>query len=256
MIKCEIIENCFYGVNLVSSEMDLNPTHLFDCFLIVERTTDDDYIIRQLTQLMLFGCSSFHFFGQDSFHWYMCSIRAHHMLYPKKVSKKPLLIVDWDSELDFILEIWEAVRLRGLVPSDVYLIYDDLAKYHKAVQTYRRMAHSKRDFFIQVGKYKEIDNGDELPSLLDNITNEEIHEKQKVLSYMKCIRPDAYAPASLTDCITGERMDIALYSCHDGIYHWRSDIIYYFEKYNLRLPDDFIQFAVERKNPRRHERLL
>ena len=75
--------------------------------------------------------------------------------------------------------LFMSVMISVMYICDVYLIYDDLAKYHKAVQTYRRMAHSKRDFFIHMGKYKEIDNGDHLPSLLDNITDEEIRNRTK-----------------------------------------------------------------------------
>lgn len=256
MNKREIIDSSLFGVELNSREIDLKPTRAFDCFLIVNRTTDDEYIIKQLIRLILLGCSSFHFFGQESFHWYKCSIKAHHMLNTKKDNKKPLLIVDWDSETDFIREICELVRCRSLISNDIYLIYDDIVQYKNIVLTYHRMTRLKGDLFIYVGNYKEIDNDNESPSVIDNISDEEIAEKKKVLSYMKSVRPDAYAPAALMDCITGEKMDIALYCCHDGIYHWRSDTIYCFEKYNLRLPDDFISFAVERKKARKHERVL
>ena len=81
MNKREIIDSSLFGVELNSREIDLKPTRAFDCFLIVNRTTDDEYIIKQLIRLILLGCSSFHFFGQESFHWYKCSIKAHHMLF-------------------------------------------------------------------------------------------------------------------------------------------------------------------------------
>ena len=119
MNKREIIDSSLFGVELNSREIDLKPTRAFDCFLIVNRTTDDEYIIKQLIRLIFLGCSSFHFFGQESFHWYKCSIKTHHMLNTKKDNKKPLLIVDWDSETDFIREICELVRCRSLISNDI-----------------------------------------------------------------------------------------------------------------------------------------
>jgi len=34
---------------------------------------------------------------------------------------------------------------------------------------------------------------------------------------------------------------------NDGKYTWRSDVIYYFEKYNLKLPDEFVKEVLKLK---------
>ena len=55
MNKQEIIDSSLFGVEINSREIDLKPTRAFDCFLIVNRTTDDEYIIKQLIRLIFLG---------------------------------------------------------------------------------------------------------------------------------------------------------------------------------------------------------
>ena len=48
------------------------------------------------------------------------------------------------------------------------------------------------------------------------------------------------APGRALDVISGEKIDRTLCMYNDGEYAWRSDIIYYVEKYNMRLEEDFV----------------
>ena len=64
--------------------------------------------------------------------------------------------------------------------------------------------------------------------------------KADALSYLKAGKEGAIAPAIVLDVITGERIPIKLCTMNDGEYFWRSDLIYYVEKYNLELPSDFL----------------
>lgn len=78
---------------------------------------------------------------------------------------------------------------------------------------------------------------------LSNITTkEEIKNKSEVLSYLKTVtEPTMIAPKILRDAITNET-----YSLGHSIYEyngfiWNTMIIYYFEKYNLKLSNDFLK---------------
>lgn len=56
---------------------------------------------------------------------------------------------------------------------------------------------------------------------------------------MESAEIQAAAPASLTDVISGEKINEELTFMVKGPYGWRSDVLYYFKIYNLKLPDDF-----------------
>ena len=64
--------------------------------------------------------------------------------------------------------------------------------------------------------------------------------KADALSYLKAGQEGALAPAIVLDVITGERIPIKLCTMNDGEYFWRSDLIYYVEKYILELSSDFL----------------
>lgn len=93
---------------------------------------------------------------------------------------------------------------------------------------------------IIIGQTKEIDKDDRLPSIKDLI-NKPIQEKKKVVEYMKKSNVIAVAPAIVRDIINPENKIPELLLMSDGIYEWRSDIIYYVEKYDMGLPEEFIQ---------------
>lgn len=59
------------------------------------------------------------------------------------------------------------------------------------------------------------------------------------------IEPFGVCPMIARDAITGERIGVpAVY--RDGDYSWRTETIYYFEKYNLALPDDFVAHVLSK----------
>ena len=62
---------------------------------------------------------------------------------------------------------------------------------------------------------------------------------------MKRFKSTSSSPAIVNDVITGERLSIPLECSNDGVFAWRSDIVYYLEKYDLRLDPDFIQHVFE-----------
>ncbi len=101
---------------------------------------------------------------------------------------------------------------------------------------------------LTIGKFKEAFQqaykDTDLPSIKALISSEPISMKEKVLDYLKSAKIVAVSPSIPRDVITQERIpgDFCYYS--DGKYSWRSDTIYYFEKYNLKLEDEFIQHVL------------
>lgn len=99
---------------------------------------------------------------------------------------------------------------------------------------------------ICIGKYRELYKDNNLPSIFDNMSTEAIPQKKAVLQYLRSHKPTAYSPQDCFDIISGEKINEPLSCMDDGVYYWRSDLIYYFEKYNLKLLDSFIQSIIKK----------
>ncbi|MBQ2942642.1 MAG: hypothetical protein IJD97_10475 [Clostridia bacterium] len=98
-----------------------------------------------------------------------------------------------------------------------------------------------------IGKIKEVYNDKNLPSIYDLIREKPIEHKAKILEYLRNGKIEAYAPGRVKDIISGQYIDCDLCCYTDGKYEWRSDTIYYFDKYNLKLDDGFILYVLRTK---------
>jgi hypothetical protein len=96
---------------------------------------------------------------------------------------------------------------------------------------------------IVIGQTREVYNDDKYPSIEELIGNP-ISEKNKILVYMKSCKISSVSPAIVTDVINPKNKINELYCMTDGIYGWRSDVIYYVEKYDMALPDEFVQHVL------------
>jgi hypothetical protein len=96
---------------------------------------------------------------------------------------------------------------------------------------------------IIIGQTCEVYKDDKYPSLKDLI-NKPIKEKEKILKYMKKCTVTSASPAVITDLINPEIRFNELLCMTDGKYGWRSDVIYYVEKYDMELPEEFIEHAL------------
>lgn len=70
--------------------------------------------------------------------------------------------------------------------------------------------------------------------------------KAAILDYLRKGKVTAASPARIVDVISGEKIGSSLKMLEDDKYAWRSDLIYYFEKYNLKLDDDFIAHVMSK----------
>ena len=99
---------------------------------------------------------------------------------------------------------------------------------------------------IVIGKFREVYHDNTLPSITELISDTPIQNKNDVLKYLRKGKITSCSPARPHDVITNEAINIPLNCMTDGIYAWRSDVIYYFEKYNLKLDDDFIDYVLNK----------
>lgn len=66
------------------------------------------------------------------------------------------------------------------------------------------------------------------------------YSKDLVLRYLEKGRKEATCPKIIFDILTNKMISTHFTIITDGEYVWKSNLAYYIDKYNLYLPDDFI----------------
>ncbi|MCD7772495.1 MAG: hypothetical protein LUH08_00320 [Ruminococcus sp.] len=93
---------------------------------------------------------------------------------------------------------------------------------------------------IYLGLYSEMrlyaDNG----KLKDNICEEIDYDKKKVVDYLNAQEKIAVCPRVAIDCLTGEQIATSFSVYTDGEYEWCDFLAYHIQKYNVKLPEEFI----------------
>ncbi len=94
-------------------------------------------------------------------------------------------------------------------------------------------------------EFKEI-HGNNYPSIQTLISSTEDEYKLKIIDYLKKGRHIAESPSRVTDFITKKPLKMALSMQSDGVYSWRSDFVYYYENYNIKLKPEFINHVLSK----------
>ena len=68
-------------------------------------------------------------------------------------------------------------------------------------------------------------------------------EKENILYYFNQYEPCKFTSEPLFDVYTGEKIKAADNGYSDGKYTWYDSDIYHFEKYNMKLNEDFIDYV-------------
>lgn len=69
-----------------------------------------------------------------------------------------------------------------------------------------------------------------------------VENKEKILAYLKKFKDCAFTSQPVYDIYTGEKIEEADNAVTDGVYTWYHKDIYHFEKYNLKLNDEFLEY--------------
>lgn len=80
----------------------------------------------------------------------------------------------------------------------------------------------------------------------EHCTKHPIDRKDEIISYMKSGQKEWFTTACVYDIVTKQEIDIPDTGYTDGEYLWYATEIYHFEKYNLKLNDDFIEHVLSK----------
>ena len=102
-----------------------------------------------------------------------------------------------------------------------------------------------------VGYFKEQDSSfeDKYVSIHDVANKFDGSKKLKIniVQYLRSGISVSVCPTMVHDVLETEHEIGELSTLTDGIYQWPSDYVYYIEKYNLKIPDDFINHMQKNK---------
>lgn len=99
-----------------------------------------------------------------------------------------------------------------------------------------------------IGKIKEV-YGVDYPALLELVSDKPMEHKETILRYLRKVRIDDQVSAAagvFHDVLTGAVIPGEALFLTDGKYGWRSDVAYYVDKYNMRLPAEFIKHVLNK----------
>lgn len=99
-----------------------------------------------------------------------------------------------------------------------------------------------------LNRYSEYIKNSTVGSIKENVSDSAMDGKSTVLSYLKSGRRIGAISGSSRDIFTDKPIKGELIVLSDGEYEWTSDIIYYFDKYNLALPSEFITKSLTHSN--------
>lgn len=85
------------------------------------------------------------------------------------------------------------------------------------------------------------------PKIYKLISETEHPHKAELVAYLKRGKEFAAIPGIFRDFFTGEYIRGEELLLYDGVHVWSSDVPYYVEKYNLQLPEEFVQYILDQK---------
>ncbi len=79
-----------------------------------------------------------------------------------------------------------------------------------------------------------------------NISSDEILHKDKILAYLRSFSPIAYSSEPVVDKLDGTKTKYIDNLRQDDNFRWSESEIYHFEKYDLKLNDDFVHHVLSK----------
>lgn len=96
-------------------------------------------------------------------------------------------------------------------------------------------------YLNSVGFFSEMEltahnNGSIKDSIVENVD----YDKGKVVEYLRSFKHFSSCPKAAIDCMTGKEISPSFRIYKDGDYCWADFLAYHIEKYNIKLPQGFI----------------
>ncbi len=96
-------------------------------------------------------------------------------------------------------------------------------------------------YISNINLYEQVD----IEKLKTNLTLKPIIQKELILKYLKNKNLEvAYTTEKVIDYIMQEQTNVSVIAYCDDFFYWDSRDIYHFEKYDLKLSDDFINHVL------------
>ena len=94
--------------------------------------------------------------------------------------------------------------------------------------------------------YAELNPGRDFPSIKATLSKEAYAHKNNIVQFLQNGEIELVRMSRAKDVFTGETIPYEVAVMHDGDFWWSSEIAWYVEKYNLRLPKDFEKHILEK----------
>ena len=91
-------------------------------------------------------------------------------------------------------------------------------------------------------KLSAADNG----SIREYVSDHAPYDKAEVIAYLTSQKRVSGCPKAAIDCVTGKEIAPSFSVYTDGEYDWCDFLIYHIEKYNVKLPNDFLEHIIKR----------
>ncbi len=100
------------------------------CFFIVNKSHDRNFIEKTALEFIDQG-SWYHFHGQYEPVWHIIFDETDIMIYPDSTAETVAMTCGYDNLKEFAEEIHSALHSKYVVPTDVFLFYDDGEVYQE-----------------------------------------------------------------------------------------------------------------------------
>ena len=90
-----------------------------------------------------------------------------------------------------------------------------------------------------INRYKTLESTASIQEVYQTKVN-----KSKILLYLRNGEVIAAAAGRAVDILTGEKIQEEWLLFTDGVYQWDTSLIYHFNKYDIPLPQDFINHVL------------
>jgi hypothetical protein len=98
------------------------------------------------------------------------------------------------------------------------------------------------NMYYDIGFFSEMNlSAHNCGSIKDSIVDNVSYNKEAVIKYLGSFKHFASCPKSAIDCVTGEIISPSFRLYTDGVFCWADFLAYHIEKYNIELPDKFIE---------------
>lgn len=99
---------------------------------------------------------------------------------------------------------------------------------------------------MKIINFKEFAPKREHPSIHHYLENEPYPDQDKIIQFLKNGKIEFAQMSRSRDIFTGERIPYEVLGMSDGDYFWSNTLAWYVEKYNLRMPEEFERYILEK----------